>query len=101
MALQVIIRERPYAVMMYPEFTESHCHLCFRGLEEVERIPCKGCDKVRGITHTHATYQYSRLLLGYPVNPNLLIGDFFNCFGLYYNGFQMAIAKFLDCTEIG
>ena len=43
--LQIIIRERPYAVMMYPAFTESHCHLCFRELGE-EPIPCKGCDQV-------------------------------------------------------
>jgi hypothetical protein len=44
---ELIIYEKPYAVMLYPEFTEQHCQLCFKELgEAATNIPCQKCQKV-------------------------------------------------------
>ena len=44
---EIIIRERPYAIMVYPECRESHCQLCFKNLGDSEdKITCERCQKV-------------------------------------------------------
>ena len=42
---EVIIHERPYAIMVYPECSESHCQLCFKSLSR-DKISCQRCQKV-------------------------------------------------------
>lgn len=42
---EVIIYERPYAVMVYPECSDSHCQLCFKSLGS-DKISCQRCQKV-------------------------------------------------------
>ncbi len=42
---EVIIREKPFATVLYPEFQATHCLTCFKFISE-DPIQCKSCNKV-------------------------------------------------------